>query len=192
MEHLSEEFWTQRYRSQQTGWDIGDISTPIREYIDQLKGNSMRILIPGCGSGYEAEYLHAKGFSDVRILDFSAEPLQMFTQRVPDFPGTHIHQADFFSFAGEFDLILEQTLFCAIHPSLRDDYARQSASLLRSGGKLVGLLFDTEFEGGPPYGGCKEEYLTYFQKYFSEVSMEACHNSIAPRAGRELFIRLTK
>ena len=51
-------------------------------------------------------------------------------------------------------------------------------------------LFDTEFDGGPPYGGCKNEYVTYFEKYFSNVSMESCYNSIPPRMGKELFIRI--
>lgn len=192
MENLSEDFWTERYTSQNTGWDIGYVSTPIKEYVDQLNDKSIRILIPGCGNGYEAEYLHKEGFTNVHILDLSSEPLKAFQNRITDFPEGHIHKGDFFTHEGEYDLILEQTMFCAIDPSLRAKYAEVVDRLLVSGGKLVGLLFDFPLESGPPFGGDEEEYLSYFEPYFSEIHMERCHNSIAPRQGRELFIKLSK
>lgn len=62
---LDADFWNERYSSQQTGWDIGSPSTPLKEYIDQLTDKDIRILIPGCGNAYEAEYLHQQGFSNV-------------------------------------------------------------------------------------------------------------------------------
>jgi hypothetical protein len=89
-------------------------------------------------------------------------------------------------------LIIEQTLYCAINPLLRNDYARKSAELLDVGGKLVGVLFNRTFESGPPFGGSKEEYLICFTPYFKSCSMEICHNSAAPRSDNELFIRLIK
>ena len=65
--------------------------------------------------------------------------------------------------------------------------------LLNAGGKLVGLLFNTSFDKeGPPFGGNKEEYLGYFEEIFFIKKMEDCYNSIAPRAGRELFMILIK
>ncbi len=192
MEHLSEAFWTNRYRSSQTGWDLGAVSPPLKEYIDQLKDKSIAILIPGCGNGYEAEYLHDQGFTDVHVIDLSSEPLNALKTRIPDFPEAHVHQGDFFTHKGTYDLILEQTMFCAIDPKLRAEYARKSAELLKPGGKLVGLLFNVDFDGGPPYGGGREEYLTYFEPYFGKITMDPCHNSIPPRQNRELFIRLTK
>lgn len=192
MKELSEEFWSQRYTDKKTGWDIGDVSTPIKEYIDQLNDKTLRILIPGCGHGYEAEYLHLQGFNNVHILDISAEPLKAFQRRVVDFPREHIHKADFFSHTAEYDLLIEQTMFCALAPSLRKEYAEKVNSLLAPGGKLVGLLFDFPLESGPPFGGDREEYLDYFSPFFSEVLMERCHNSITPRKGNELFIKLSK
>ena len=91
---------------------------------------------------------------------------------------------------GKYDLIVEQTFFCAIDPSLRTVYAEKMAKLLNPKGKLVGLLFDCNFDGGPPFGGSKTEYITYFEPYFKFNFLEKCYNSISPRAGNELFICL--
>jgi hypothetical protein len=48
-------------RSNETGWDLGQVSPPLKAYIDQLTDKNLRILIPGCGNSYEAEYLLEKG-----------------------------------------------------------------------------------------------------------------------------------
>ena len=55
--NLDAEYWEERYRAGTTGWDIGSPSTPLKEYIDQLQDPSKKILIPGAGNAYEAEYL---------------------------------------------------------------------------------------------------------------------------------------
>lgn len=57
----------------------------------------------------------------------------------------------------------------------------------------MGLLFNHEFgKDHPPYGGTKEEYLEYFNPFFQIMTFSTAHNSIKPRAGRELFINLKK
>lgn len=191
-EFLSPDYWSERYENQEDGWDLGQISTPIKSYIDQLVDKDLRIFIPGCGSGYEAAYLWELGFKNVYILDFSMVPLDKFRKNNPKFPTNQILCGDFFQHEGTYDLILEQTLFCAIDPSVRVAYAQQTANLLKKGGKLVGLLFDREFEVGPPFGGSQEEYESYFEPYFSSLQFTKCYNSILPRSGSELFIKLQK
>lgn len=192
MEKLSAEYWSNRYKNQDTTWDLRKVALPIKEYIDQLKDKSISILIPGAGNGYEGEYLFRQGFINVHLLDFSKVPMDSFQKRVPGFPLENLHCDDFFKYEGQYDLIIEQTLFCAIDPSLRNKYAEKSSELLKKGGKLVGLLFDREFETGPPFGGSKEEYLKWFSPYFSDLKMDDCYNSIGPRSGTELFIQLQK
>jgi thiopurine S-methyltransferase len=66
------------------------------------------------------------------------------------------------------------------------------ADLLKENGKLVGVLFNRNFEAGPPFGGSKEEYISLFRQKFNVKVMEDCYNSIVPRAGRELFMILEK
>jgi len=189
---LSPEYWSQRYENQQHGWDLGQISPPVKAYIDQLADKELKILIPGCGSGHEGSYLWKEGFKNVHVLDFSELPLALFMSNNPDFPKEQIHCSDFFQHDEKYDLIIEQTLFCAIDPNLRPDYAEKVAALLKPGGKLVGLLFNRTFDAGPPFGGNQDEYERYFCSHFSNIYFEPCHNSIAPRSGSELFIKFIK
>ena len=191
MEKLSSDYWSKRYQESEIGWDLGAVSPPIKEYVDQLEDKNISILIPGCGSGYEGAYLFNLGFKNTFLLDFAAEPLANFKLNNPDFPTSQLIQADFFEHKGKYDLIIEQTLFCAIDPSLRLKYAAKTRELLKPEGKLIGLLFNREFESGPPFGGNKEEYLDYFSTYFSTIYIEKCYNSIAPRLGSELFINIS-
>lgn len=186
-------YWDSRYECNKINWDIGDVSDPLRDYINQIECKNLRILIPGAGNAYEAEYLHRCGFSNVFVLDISTEALKRFKNRFPDFGDNNIIAGDFFEHYGEYDLILEQTFFCSLHPAERQKYFNKVHSLLKPGGKLVGVLFDREFDKeGPPFGGSKEEYIKYFKKLFDIKVYAAAYNSIKPRAGRELFINLVK
>jgi thiopurine S-methyltransferase len=64
--------------------------------------------------------------------------------------------------------------------------------LLSKNGKLVGLLFDKNFESSPPFGGNQKDYQTLFSNYFNLRTFEKCYNSILPRKNNELFIILEK
>lgn len=190
---LDKSYWDNRYKEGSIGWDIGHISTPLKEYIDQLDDKSLKILIPGCGNAYEAEYFFQNGFKNVTIVDISETALDNVQKRVTYFPKSQLINQDFFEFEDTFDLILEQTFFCALDPILRKEYAKKMHSLLSPKGKLVGLLFDFPLSiEGPPFGGSKKEYLTYFEPYFQIEILEECNNSIPPRAGRELFFKFQK
>ncbi|MCM8568053.1 TPMT family class I SAM-dependent methyltransferase [Gramella jeungdoensis] len=190
---MSSEFWSARYREKRTGWDIGYVSTPLKEYIDQLEYKELKILIPGAGNSYEAEYLFKNEFKNITICEIASEPLQNFQNRVPDFPKNQLLQQDFFTLNQTYDLILEQTFFCAIPVEKRPDYAEQCFNLLKTGGKIAGVFFDFELrEDGPPFGGTKQEYLTYFSPYFKIDILERCYNSIKPRQGNELFFKFIK
>jgi len=193
MGRFDRDFWEQRYKEQTTAWDIGYPSTPLKAFIDQLTDKELRILIPGAGNGYEAEYMHQQGFHQVHILDVAAQPLNTFKDRVPGFPSGHLIQDDFFAHKAQYDLILEQTFFCSLDPVLRSSYANKMDQLLNTGGKLVGLLFDFELiDEGPPFGGSKQEYFGLFAHNFTIHTLEPAFNSIEPRQGHELFMILQK
>ncbi|MBK6832429.1 MAG: SAM-dependent methyltransferase [Flavobacteriales bacterium] len=186
---LDRYFWETRYSSGDTGWDLGAPSTPLKEYLDQLTNTELRILIPGSGRAYEAEYAHILGFSNVFVIDLTDGPFNDLIARCPSFPKEHMIVGDFFKHEGIYDLIIEQTFFCAIDPSLRSRYVERMHHLLAPGGKLVGVLFDDPLnKDKPPFGGHRADYLPLFGKHFSQVTMEPCYNSIAPRAGRELWL----
>lgn len=189
---LNDQYWDKRYQENNTGWDIGAASTPIVEYLNSLENKELKILIPGCGNAHEAVWAHQNGFKNIHVLDYAPSAIQNFKQKNPVFNTNHLHQEDFFEYTGEYDLIIEQTFFCAIDPSLRKKYAEKMHSLLNTNGVLMGLLFDTHFENGPPFGGNKEEYSEYFSSLFTPLRFEKCYNSIKPREGKELFIELKK
>jgi thiopurine S-methyltransferase len=193
MNRFNRNYWENKYKKQSTGWDIGKISTPIKEYIDQLKNKELKILIPGAGNSYEAEYLWEKGFRNVFIIDIVKQPLINLKNRVPYFPTNQLINKDFFKYDEKFDLIIEQTFFCALDPYLRPSYANKMNELLNEKGKLIGLLFDFELtENGPPFGGDKLEYLGYFSNLFNIIILERAYNSILPRKDRELFFIFEK
>lgn len=188
-----ETFWNHKYISGETGWDIGYVSTPLKEYIDQLSDKNLKILIPGGGNSYEAEYLFNNGFTNVFVVDISSIPLKNLSERIPLFPKKNLLHSDFFELEETFDLILEQTFFCALEPSLRKDYIIKMSELLKPKGKLVGVLFNIPLNNEkPPFGGNRNEYISLFEEKFKIEKMETAYNSIPQRAENELFLKMVK
>ena len=186
---LNKEYWEERYEKGEIGWNVGKITTPIKEYIDQLKDKNIKILIPGAGNGYELEYLIEKGFKNSTVVDYATTPLENIKKRIPELDKSQIINADFFELEGQYDLIIEQTFFCALNPDLRQAYVQKMKALLNPKGKIAGLLFQFPLTSeGPPFGGSIKEYVSLFQNDFNIVTMETAHNSIVPRANKELFV----
>jgi methyl halide transferase len=168
-EFLSGEYWSKRFQNQDTPWDAGAPTPPLQDFIDGLTDKHLAILIPGCGHAYEAQYLLEKGFTNVTVLDIASEPLEVLRQKLEE-KGLqnkiNLVNEDFFAHTGQYDLILEQTFFCA--------------------------LFDRFFEDGPPFGGSEDEYRIRFSPPFKIKTLEPCLNSHPKRAGTELFIEFRK
>lgn len=190
---LDKKFWDNLWKNKLTGWDVGGISTPLATYFEQYNQKDARILIPGCGNAYEAEPMAELGFTDITILDISPEVVSRLQKKFKGNPSVKVVEGDYFQHQGYYDVIVEQTFFCAINPELRDAYIKKAYSLLRENGKIVGLLFEKDFGSPlPPYGGSENEYRQLFGNNFVIKVMEKCYNSISPRKDSELFIILTK
>ena len=191
-ENFDAGYWNNRYEKTETGWDIGSVSSPLKAYIDQLSDKHLSILIPGCGNAYEAEYLLQHGFTNITLIDISSVLVESIKEKFAAYTGKQLHVivGDFFKLDKQFDLVLEQTFFCALHPSQREAYVHKMAEILKPGGKLAGVLFNRDFEGGPPFGGDTTEYEQLFSKKFLIKTMAACYNSIEPRKGSEVFVVL--
>ena len=186
-------YWNARYQNNTTGWDIGVVSPPLKAYIEQLTDKSTKILIPGCGNSYEAAYLLELGFNNITIIDIAPALTETLKRKFPAeaYPNINIITGDFFELDGQFDLVLEQTFFCALEPLQRKDYVKKMKSILVPTGKLAGVLFNRSFDGGPPFGGNSEEYQSLFASNFVIRVMEPCYNSISPREAQELFFIVT-
>ena len=188
---LSEKAWDNRYLNNDIGWDLGTVSPPLKAYFDQLENKELKILIPGGGNAHEAEYLFKIGFVNVFVVDLSKTAIDNIKKRIPEFPASHLIIGDFFEVDDVFDVIIEQTFFCALNPNLREKYALKMHQLLKAKGTLVGLLFNVPlYTDRPPFGGTKKEYLRYFQLYFKVHDMAPCYNSYSKRSGKELFMKL--
>jgi SAM-dependent methyltransferase len=158
-----------------------------------LERKDLRILIPGCGNAWEGEFLLRKGFDRVTLLDIAPQAIESVAKRFPAIPEHCLVCGDFFGHRGVYDLVLEQTFFCALNPALRSRYVQKMHELLAPNGHLVGLLFDDPLHADhPPFGGNREVYIPLFEPFFHFHTFETAHNSIAPRAGREFFINLIK
>ena len=193
METIDKNYWEKRWEKMQTGWDTGSITTPLKNYFEQLSNKNISILIPGCGNAYEAEYLFEQKFKNTYIIDIAPQALTSFSTRVPHFPASQLICDDFFNHKGQYDLIVEQTFFCALDPAQREAYIQKMHALLKPTGKLIGLLFNIPLNTEhPPFGGNKNEYEKQFSPYFNFKYFDLCYNSIKPRANNELFIVLEK
>ena len=189
---LDAAYWEAQYEAKTTGWDLGQVSPPIQAYVDTVSNKNSRILIPGCGNSYEAEYLLEQGFSNITVIDIAPTPLAVLKEKFKNNPNIKIVLGDFFEHQGKYDLIIEQTFFCALPPTMRQKYVWKMHQLLAEEGILSGLLFNRMFESGPPFGGSKEEYEQLFTSTFDFIKINLSENSAAPRTNSELSIELTK
>lgn len=187
--NTQKQFWNTRYETGETGWDVGFVSTPLKNYFDTLTQKDQHILIPGCGNAYEAQYLLDQGFSNITLIDIAPLVVERLQKRFEGQAGIKVICDDFFSHSEPYDLIIEQTFFCALPPVLRPNYVKHMHTLLNpTKGKLAGLLFDKIFDKeGPPFGGTKLEYVDLFKILFTFVTLNQAMDSIAARAGTELF-----
>ena len=185
-------YWDLQWKSKTTGWDLGEPSPPLVRIIDSIEDNTSAILIPGCGSGYETTYLLEKGFTNITLIDISETACELLSNKFASHPEVHICCEDFFEHRGTYDIIIEQTFFCALPPAWRQRYVWKMFQMLNPKGILAGLLFDRQFEKSPPFGGSRAEYIQLFQHSFDISKLETAENSVLPRANSELSFLFQK
>lgn len=189
---LGEKFWDEQWKSNTIGWDIGHVSPPIASLIDTINNKDTSILIPGCGSAYEAEYMLSKGFTNITLIDISKSACDILIDKFRDNTNVKIIHGDFFKLDAYFEVIIEQTFFCAIPPQWRTKYLWKMHQLLNTNGVLMGLLFNRTFDAGPPFGGNEAEYRNLFNFAFEIALFEKAENSIDPRKNSELLFLFKK
>ncbi len=145
--------WEDRYQQGQTGWDRGAASDNLFYWINNKILKPCRILIPGCGNGYEAIALAQQGF-EVVAIDIAPTPVKNLREAL-DAKGlqAEVIQADFFEWRPDkpFDAIYEQTSLCALPPELWSQYEDRLFSWLKPGGQLFAHFMQTGQDGGPPF-----------------------------------------
>ena len=189
----SNKYWNERYQREDTPWTLNRVSPPIQFFFENLgKGKKYKILIPGAGLGFEAQYLHDLGH-EVHIVDISENAIFAFKNKFSEIPVNQIHCESYFDHIDLYDYIVEQTFFCALTPDLRKSYVKHTLKLLYPKGKLVGLFFDDVGSfTNPPFRVNRNEYQNLFEQSFQILKLETCYNSIKPRQGNELFFIFEK
>jgi SAM-dependent methyltransferase len=146
------DFWTTRYAVGKTPWDFGGVPAALKSFLARSSVPT-RVLIPGCGSGYEVQAFHAAGY-DVTTIDFSPAAVDQ-AKRVLGVLAERVILGDFFTHdfgQCRFDLIYERTFLCSMAPSRWPDYVKRMADLLSPGGRLIGVfLYGQRSPSGPPF-----------------------------------------
>ena len=189
---LDAQYWDAQWKSNTIGWDLGVPAPPLVAFMDTIENKEAKILIPGCGNAYEAEYLVSKGFTNITLIDISETASAILNEKFLNQDAVRVLCEDFFELKDSFDIIIEQTFFCALPPSMRQRYVWKMHSLLNDQGILAGLLFNRQFDVSPPFGGSSEEYEKLFQTAFHIDQLSTANNSVSPRANSELFFSFVK
>ncbi|HYJ07040.1 MAG TPA: methyltransferase domain-containing protein [Chthoniobacterales bacterium] len=179
------DFWNTRYAAGKTPWDLGSVPAALRSFLARAKPPG-RVLIPGCGSGYEVQVFHDAGF-EVTAIDFSPAA----RERAARILGPLIHcviAGDFFThdFSGqEFDLIYERTFLCSLPPERWPAYARRMAELLQKGKILAGIFLYGEEPEPPPFPLTEAQASDLLGDDFQLVRSEPISDSLPLFQGME-------
>lgn len=135
-----------------------------------LAAAGARVVIPGCGRGYDVESFVRAGAASVAGLELAPTAQQAAREYLAgalsaeEQAKAQVHAGDFFKWAcpsGQpFDLGFDYTFMCALHPGMRADWAASWARLLRPGATLACLAFpiDPERGTGPPWPVTPQQY----------------------------------
>jgi SAM-dependent methyltransferase len=144
------EFWDTRYRGGVMPWDAAGVPPGLLRWLEGRKAKA-RILVPGCGTGYEVRALAAHGH-DVLAIEFSDAAIEAARRELGAL-AERVLKADFFAFeAAPFDVIYDRAFMCALPRRLWPQWAARVAGLLRPGGELVGFFYFDDNQRGPPFG----------------------------------------
>jgi SAM-dependent methyltransferase len=173
------DFWTVRYAAGKTPWDFGGVPSALKSFLERSSVPG-RILIPGCGSGYEIQAFHGAEY-DVSAIDFSPAAVEQ-AKRVLGVLAERVILGDFFTYdfgQRRFDLIYERTFLCSMTPSRWPEYVDRIADLLVPGGKLIGVfLYGPRPRSGPPFPLTDPEANQLFEKHFQLVRSDVMADSL--------------
>jgi SAM-dependent methyltransferase len=175
------DFWDTRYRDGVTPWDAGGVPPRLLAWLEK-ETSRLRVLVPGCGSGYEVQALAERGH-DVLGIDFSDAALEAAK-------GRHVRKADFFELREPpFDLVYERTFLCALPRRLWPDWGRKIAEVVRPGGRLAGFFYLNDNERGPPFGIDAIQLAGLRGKNFELMEEERipAEQSVSVLAGHEVW-----
>ena len=169
-------FWEKRWQNGQTGWHNSDVNENlINHSTTLLTEENPTILVPLCGKSMDMQWLTEQGASVVGV-DLAAQALhEYFTDRSQQYvegslsgltsyssveatsDNLRLLHANIFDvkptmFEG-FDAIYDRAALVALLPKQREQYATHCLSLLKPGGNILLITYDSPVEDnqGPPF-----------------------------------------
>lgn len=159
----------------------------MRDWLER-NGSGKRVLVPGCGTGYEVRAFAERGH-EVLAIDFSDAALEAARRELGKLSG-RVRKDDFFTLEeAPFDVVYERAFLCALPRRLWNDWAARMAALVRPGGVLAGFFYLDDNERGPPFGiqpGRLEEFLKKDFQLGEEMRVPAAQ-SLAVFQGKEVW-----
>ncbi|KDR33088.1 MULTISPECIES: methyltransferase [Caballeronia] len=179
-------FWDERFGQHFTPWDQAGVPEMFKSFVASRSAQS--VLIPGCGSAYEALHLAERGWP-VRAIDFSPAAVEAARAQLGAHAGV-VEEADFFAYVPPFspDWIYERAFLCALPKTRWQDYASRMAALLAPGALLAGFFFIGATPKGPPFGIERAELDALLSPHFELIEDREVSNSIPVFAGRERWM----
>jgi SAM-dependent methyltransferase len=178
------EFWDARYRGGVTPWDAGGVPPQLAKWLKS--SSKARVLVPGCGTGYEVRAFaeHGHDVLGIEISDAAIEAARRELGPLAD----QVRKADYFVFeAAPFDIVYERAFLCALPRRMWGRWAARTAELLQPGGTLAGFFFFDDNERGPPFGISAAKLHELLLPWF-ELSVDSpipAEHSLAVFRGKE-------
>jgi SAM-dependent methyltransferase len=182
---IGPEFFDIRYAANRIPWDYGGVQNSLKVFLDKHHGPG-RVLIPGCGFGYEIEAFSASGW-DVIGIDFSPIAVARARGLLGPF-ADKVYEGDFFTYPLReryFDIIYERTFLCALLPDSWPHYAQRIATLIAPAGVLCGFFFLGPEEEPPPYPISQDQLDELLCGCFEKVDDNPVEDSLSLYAGKE-------
>lgn len=180
------QFWDVRFRDGVTPWDAGAVPPHLAVWLQGRPAS--RVLIPGCGTGYEVRLFAGHGH-DVLAIDFSDAAIEAARRELGAL-AARVKKADFFrTQEGPFDLVYERAFLCALPRALWPDWGRRMAELVRPGGELAGFYYLDDSERGPPFGISRQGLKGLLEEAFepAEDQPVPLSQSIPVFRGKEIW-----
>jgi SAM-dependent methyltransferase len=184
---MTEAYWEARYQSGDMPWEKGEPSPGLVDFLDahpKLRGTT--VVVPGCGTGYDVRTWAKAGF-EAFGLDIAPSAIRISNERTQAAGLKATFQCcDFLIEAPSepFAWLFEHTLFCAIDPKRRDEYAEAAVRWLKPDGQFLAVHYLIPDKEGPPFGTTREEVVRRFSPHF-ELLEDWMPRSYPNRTGLE-------
>jgi SAM-dependent methyltransferase len=187
---MSETDWEARYQSGDMPWEKGEASPGLVDWLAAHPALSRgNVCVPGCGMGHDVRAWAKAGF-EAWGFDLAPSAVREGQERTRAAGlSARFQRADFLADQPprQFDWLFEHTLYCAIDPQRRDEYARAVLRWLKPDGQFLAVHYLIPDMDGPPFGTTREEVVKRFSPHF-ELMEEWVPRSYPNRTGLEWMV----